>query len=466
MLNNEEKIPISPNRVSEVEEFNSEVFQVLVSIVSGIVLYAFVDIYWVTIIGFSTVIYSFLWYMESLGRGSAIMQIMQVIASFQWILGPIIAYHFGGETLKYRMYVPEDVYMDFAVPAVIFFMLGLRIFNSRVSLNTIASYVKQGGLSSIHIFLLMLIGLTVEFIVPFIPRSLYFAAYILAQFKYIGLLYFIVVDHRLRWHFTFAIFLLSLISSAEEGLFHGLILWSALIFSYICVVIQFSRFRKIIIFAISIFLMISLQTIKGDYRELIAASSSTNQSNISILIDMLMGSTLDNNDGESKTDIGDLNARLNQGWIISAVMNNVPSKQPFVEGETVITAVSDSLIPRFLLEKRNVLVSDNFKKFTGLELGIATSMGISVLGESYVNFGVFGGVIFMFFWGVIIATLMKIIIEMSKNHPTIILWTPLIFLQMVKAETEIAVVLNHGIKTSIAIGLFYFTAKKIFGWKI
>jgi len=93
-------------------------------------------------------------------------------------------------------------------------------------------------------------------------------------------------------------------------------------------------------------------------------------------------------------------------------------------------------------------------------------MGISILGEAYANFGSFGGVIFMLFWGGLIALIMKVIVDISVNHPTIILWVPLIFLQMVKAETELVVVINHGVKTSIVIAIFYLTAKKIMGWRI
>ena len=72
----------------------------------------------------------------------------------------------------------------------------------------------------------------------------------------------------------------------------------------------------------------------------------------------------------------------------------------------------------------------------------------------------------MFFWGGFLSLIMKLIIDTAKNHPTVILWIPLIFLQMVKAETELTIVMNHGVKTSITIALFYLMAKKIFGWRI
>ena len=72
----------------------------------------------------------------------------------------------------------------------------------------------------------------------------------------------------------------------------------------------------------------------------------------------------------------------------------------------------------------------------------------------------------MFIWGVVISLIMRYISVISRSHPTVVLWTPLIFLQMVKAETELVVVLNHGVKTAIAITLFYFVSRNIMGWKI
>ena len=461
----DKKLELRNNELFQ-SELAREVFQFVSASVVALAFYVSSEMYWVTALGIGVVVYSIVWYIESLGRGAAILQIMLLIAAFQWVLGPIIAYHLEGETLKYRMYVSEKLYMDFAVPAVIALLLGLRFISTRVNLAVIATYIKNTGLESRYAYILIFIGLFIDILVPYFPRSLLFVAYILAQFKFVGLLYLIVAEHRFRWLFTIFIFLLSLISSAEHGLFHGLILWSALIFSYICIAIRLSRFGKLIVLTTSMALLIALQVVKADYRAMISSGIPENESKVSLLIDMLLGSFDYIQSDSSNVDIASLNARLNQGWIISAVMNTVPQNVEFVEGETILLAFQDSLIPRFIIDKRNVRVSDNFEKFTGLNINKKTSMGISVLGEAYVNFGSFGGIVFMFFWGILIAIIMKVIVDISKTHPTIILWVPLIFLQMVKAETEIVVVMNHGVKTIIVITIFYLETKKILGWRI
>ena len=449
-----------------VQGQGSDLIQLLVAFLIALMFYGFTDWYWETVIGVFIVSYSVIWYVESLGKSIAIVEVMLVIASFQWILGPIIAYHFGGENARYRMYVPEEVYMDYAVPAIIFFFIGIRSIRSRINLNAVSYYVKLGHVRKEHIFIVLFIGIFIDYSVPFVPHSLYFVIYILSQFKYIALLYFIVTKHPRRWLITLGIFSMSVISSAEEGLFHSLILWSALIFSYICLTVKFSRFNKLILFFVGLLLLMALQSVKAEYRELTRESVLSDEAKVTLLMDLLLGTTRNSSVRNNEITTQNLNPRLNQGWIISAVMNYVPKTVDFVYGETIIEAIEDSLIPRFLFHKKSARVSEKFQRFTGIKLNNSTSMGISILGEAYVNFGVFGGVIFMFIWGVVISLIMRYISVISRSHPTVVLWTPLIFLQMVKAETELVVVLNHGVKTAIAITLFYFVSRNIMGWKI
>lgn len=165
------------------------------------------------------------------------------------------------------------------------------------------------------------------------------------------------------------------------------------------------------------------------------------------------------------TNSGELNARLNQGWIISAAMNHVPAVRDFENGETIIRAFQDSLLPRFLFEKRTINVSDGFEKYTGLRVSSDTSFGISVAGEAWVNFGYYG-IIFMGFFGLFYASIMRTIVIIARRFPTVIFWIPLIFLQATKAETETVVVLNHIVKSGVLVAMFYFFAYKVLKWRI
>src|SRR5262249_34481739 len=145
--------------------------------------------------------------------------------------------------------------------------------------------------------------------------------------------------------------------------------------------------------------------------------------------------------------------------IISAVMAYTPDGEPFADGQTVIDAARDSLLPRFVSDKREVEVSDNFRRFTGLSVSGNTSFGISIVGEAWANFGQLGMVLLLF-WGLAFGGVTRLIAQRSLHQPTLPLWMPMIFLYAVKAETELAVTLNYMLKAGAFVFLLYFLT----GW--
>jgi len=150
---------------------------------------------------------------------------------------------------------------------------------------------------------------------------------------------------------------------------------------------------------------------------------------------------------------------LNQGWIISAVIDHVPAEEPYADGETLKEAAKSALLPRFLApDKKEAGGRENFRRFTGLEIGNETSMGISPLGEAYANFGNLGGTLLMMGFGGFFAVLFKLSLKFVAKQPAFFFWLPMLFYQSVKAETEFLVVLNQLSKgTVIALSLYYFT---------
>ena len=93
-------------------------------------------------------------------------------------------------------------------------------------------------------------------------------------------------------------------------------------------------------------------------------------------------------------------------------------------------------------------------------------MGMSIIGEAYANFGSFGGIFFMLIWGFFLSVYWNRIRALSENHPVLIFFIPLLFFQVVKAETELVVVLNHMVKASIVVALFFWAARKQLKWDI
>lgn len=165
-------------------------------------------------------------------------------------------------------------------------------------------------------------------------------------------------------------------------------------------------------------------------------------------------------------DIG-VNVRLNQGWIISAIMQNVPDYEPYAEGETIYEAITSSLLPRVLAPwKKSAGGRENFRRFTGLPIADETSMGISMAGEGYGNYGKWGGILFMFIWGLFVGWFWHLLTWLSQYYPTLLLWTPILFLQVIKAETEFGVVLNYLIKSGFLLAGVVWFIRKQFGIRV
>jgi len=417
-------------------------------------------------IGLGLFAYSLIWFVNATGVEITIAPTVSMIAAAQWVVGPYFAYYHEAVTAKYRMYVPEDRYFDFVVPSLFAMIFFLRYFSPAIHINRLREIVlQQSNLTAQSIYVLFSVGIFSEFLSGYVPNSLNFAVFLMTQFTFIASIYMIVLRMRYRWLCLAMAFLVLILNSIENSLFHALLLWSTLIASYICAEFRLRFLTKILVFFGFILLSVQLQASKAEYR--LRIFQNPENANISTLIDTMYENYLFETSQFSSTNdtLGMLNARLNQGWIISAIMNYMPAVQEHEEGATFISALEESILPRFLVEKRAVEVSASFKKYTGLSVSNNTSFGISVLGESWVNFGSYG-IIFMGFFGAFYGLVTRLVVVLGKNFPTVIFWLPLIFLQAVKAETELVVVLNHISKSTIFIILIYIVAHKVLKWRI
>ena len=155
-----------------------------------------------------------------------------------------------------------------------------------------------------------------------------------------------------------------------------------------------------------------------------------------------------------------VNERFNQGWIISDIYSTIPYSRPYYKGETIVSSVLSSALPSFMYGSRAMdaeISKVYFTEFTGHPLTSSTSMGLSVLGEAYGNFGVFGGMLFMFFWGWGITRLLKWLNKQSKTRN--LLWfflIPMICHDLYKAELSFFKVFNWTFKGFIFAWILIF----------
>jgi len=382
--------------------------------------------------------------------GIPLLQITAILAVLQWLVGPVLQFTTGLTTGRYYMYVPEADYFTFAIPGTAAFCIGLYLFGSTIHQKFVLEDLDRRYFFDFGI-LLNVVAFAATLLAERSPGGLAFFFHLCSQLKYVGAIYFLMSGHRYRYVFAAASCLQLFTSSAAAGMFHDLIIWMTLISTYWFAQFRLTLQRKLIFLGTAAFLVFMIQAIKQDYRDKMRRGIPTSVPEEMWLI----------LSGQRSVVEGDALAlatvRLNQGWIISAVIKNVPEKEPFAEGDTIYEAIEASLLPRFMApDKKMAGGRENFRRFTGLEIGNATSMAISPLGEGYANFGVEGGVAFMFAYGLVFSGFFRLVAKTIVRYPDFIFWIPLIFYQGIKAETEVSVVMNQLFKGLIvAYGGYY-----------
>lgn len=433
------------------------VIGILAAIICFIFCLVIQEYYLSTSIGLAFSLFIIIDFITKLGKVFPLKEFILLIASLQWIVGAKISYSFGKTHHKYYMYVDEDVYMNYVVPGVIALCVGLFLVNTSMPIKKIKDlFNEENKKRNIKVaYTLIFIGLISSLSTKFfrIP-SLAFIIFLATLLLYVGVSYLFFLFPKRKWLFFMSTLGVTLILSIESGMFHNLLLVASF-FGFLVIPSRTNFFTKLTLISIGVFFMYMLQVIKKDFREEIFSGKNVNS--IEVFYTLIEREFIvKNNDVESHNNVeeeqknADANNRLNQGWIISKVLENIPSKKPFLGGSTIWEAIEASLLPRFLAPNKKGTEQGliNFKEITGLLLSKNASMGLSLIAEFYANYGIVGGWVAMFIYGLFIALIIKYIInKLGKGSYLIVLWLIVFFFQVVKAETDFIKIFNHIIKS-------------------
>lgn len=391
-------------------------------------------------------------FQKRLDQGVPLLQLTGLIAVLQWLVGPVLAYNLDYQYGRYQMYVDEAVYFEYALPATSLYVAVMLAIGASIRQRELLGDLDRSNFVKIGFFL-NIVSLAAQLAITRAPGSLFFFFALVTQARYVGAIYFLMSRHPLRLLFAAASLAFLLMSSLGVGMFHDMLLWLALTFCYWFAQRRWTLSAKVLTLASSAVMLFALQVVKQDYRQQIKAGAQPS------LVSMMIGYLAPDGAAWSDGALSHAVVRLNQGWIVSKVMEYVPAEEPYADGGTLKEAVKSALLPRFLApDKKEAGGRENFMRYTGLNLEIGTSMGISPLGEAYANFGTFGGSLLMIGFGALFGLLFKLSLRFVSRRPAFFFWLPLIFYQSIKAETEFVVVLNQLSKgTAVAVVLYLFT---------
>jgi hypothetical protein len=382
----------------------------------------------------------------------------------QFLVGPTLAYN-GLDDYQYFMYrmkIPEDEYFLYAFPAVIFFIIGLHLRagnakGERLDLQEIRTFISNNKLVAP---ILIGVGFFASIVSNYFSSDLAFVFYLIGSFKFIGLFLLILGEKRVNLIAFFLVVGSVVISSLGSGMFHDLLTWIIFLAAVFAIKYAVSFYVKITGLVIFIFVATTIQLLKSDYRVL--TSIDDNQAGIETFAKVYQQENMKEGVFNFQK-IAQSNVRINQGFIVTNIMFTVPEKEPYANGEELKDILKAAFLPRILApDKLKAGDRSLFRKYSGIPITQGTSMGLSSVGDAYINFGVLGGIVFMFFLGLMYSEVLVFFFNIQSRFPLIILFSPLIFYYPIRPDCELQTILGHLVKSIFVVFATFYIWKNVF----
>jgi hypothetical protein len=423
-----------------------------------------IGISWTSYFAILLSLHQFILLFNSIGHAIPIRYLLGSFMCLQFFIGPVLAYNGLDEYqyIHYKMRIPESEYFAYAIPAVISFILGLHMWAGKlkgeiINEKQIEIFVKENP--SLPYWFIG-IGFLSSVVAGLFSEDFTFIFYLLGSLKFIGLFLLIIGGHELKI-LPLIIVISSIVgSSLLNGMFHDLLIWIVFTGCILAIKYKFDVNYKIIACAAFVFLALVIQLMKSSYRT--ATGSGSEETGVETFSKLY----------EEQNEVQGLfsferlapsTVRINQGFIITNIMYTVPAMVPFSNGEEMYQLFEAGVLPRFMAPNK-LKAGDRsiFMKYSGLKIRPGTSMGLSSLGDAYINYGLIGGCIFMFLLGFLYNAILFIFHKNSLTFPVLILFTSIVFYYPIRPDCELQTILGHLLKSCFLIYLMIQVFKNTF----
>ncbi|MEY4702674.1 MAG: hypothetical protein RIR96_571, partial [Bacteroidota bacterium] len=328
------------------------------------------------------------------------------------------------------------------------------------SVKKIAEFVSTNKMVP---FVFIVIGFVASILTKFFSSELKFVMVLLGSFKYVGLFLIILGNEKIKLFPLFLVYGSIILSSLAEGMFFDLITWLIFLGAVYSFVYKPSFAIKFSAVLLLIMLAITIQLLKGDYRE---ATWGKGEQGDAEIFQKTLEEKKEKQGIFNTENIAKSNVRINQGYIVTHIMRTVPALVPFENGAELKRILEAAFLPRILApNKLNAGDRAIFTKYTNMPIASGTSMGLSSLGDAYINFGVKGGCIFMFCFGLLFNFVLKKFNDYSKQFPILILFSCLVFYFPIRPDCELQTILGHLVKACFLIFVMLNIWKQRFSYK-
>jgi hypothetical protein len=378
--------------------------------------------------------------IDKFGKGVILLEIILVYSCLIYLIAPILAYDIYNEKSAIAilwqkvMPVPEKSYFEYVMPAILAFGLGISFHPKQTptadempnSLELVKA-VKVKLLNAGQVgMVLMGLGLTFFFLKSFMPGAMQYVAQLFFYLLFTGILYvYFQPNFKAKTLVLTGAFLFIIFDAIRTGMFTTLVYMGVTIFSILLIGKKIKMQTKLLVMLLGIFLIMVIHLTKVGMR-----TSTSEGSRTDLFQELLVEKTGSLGSVFSEESFFPIYIRMNQGLNVCMVIRRIPYVQPYDDGKSIINSLLASFVPRFFWpDKPESGGVYNMKHFANFDL-VGWSTNIGPVGEAYGNFGVEGGVIYMFFFGLFIRWAYFKVFQLAKRNPLFILWIPLLFFQV------------------------------------
>jgi hypothetical protein len=424
-----------------------------------------IDLSWLGFIALAIALHQFLLLFYSVGSAIPIRYIAGSFMCLQMLVGPALA--FNGldayqTNMVYQMKVPEATYFGYVIPAIVLFIIGLhfragKLKGEILNESEIRRFIDNSG-NIPYIFIG--VGFVSEILSSSFGAELAFVFYLLSSFKFIGAFMLILGTRQLKTWILVLVFGSIIVTTLRQAMFQDLLTWLIMLGAVMAIKYKPNITIKTILASAFILLAVIIQQVKGDYRKVAWNGEGEGEAGLESF-QSLVTEKKEDNSLFSFASLAQSNVRINQGFIVTHIMQNVPATVPFADGEELLQILEAAFLPRILApNKLNAGDRALFMKYSGMGLMKGTSMGLSSVGDAYINFGVFGGCIFMFCLGLLFNEVLNGFYKFSRYYPFLLLFTPLVFYYPIRPDCELQTGLGHLVKSCFLIYMIVIFWKK------
>jgi hypothetical protein len=383
----------------------------------------------------------------SLGNYIAFREFIMVLFSVNFLLSPALIYNGLEQYQFYPMYLKAPEYFMCAIPCILLMYAGIYSIKTKlfeIDFSIVTSSIQANS----HILKQwVLVGIFFYILKGFVPAEVSFFLYLLSSIRYVGAFGLFAIDRKKYKWYSLSVLAFEAYIAFSQAMFHDMLMWAIFFGLLWAFLFKPGMAQKLIMMGVGVIVFFFIQTNKSDYR-----NSIREKEDMVNTVEESVKTETQNPEFFSTENVAAAITRINQGWILSSVINNMQVQRNYQGLDLLSMYAESAILPRFLApDKLRAGDKTIFNKFSGQHIRPDTSMGLGIFADGYVSFGYWGMLVFAFLFGFIFSSIFRMVEGWTEISPFFMFLVFPILNYAIRPDCETQTILGHIVKSLIVM---------------